>query len=164
MDMPPAPRAQIDARRRSQTNRQITIFPSPPIRITHQSLIASSIKNQHAKQRFIETSPLGLLRITDFFKIFSEAAPIRKRIYQDNRVGGFRPLSNHRTCHLCHTVVSRRVIGPGTNVPAATLYLSSSDTLTIPPHRYVDSDLHRFPSLDRGFVHFSTSWLCCYMF
>ena len=42
--------------------------------------------------------------------------------------------------------------------------LSSSDTLTTPPHRYVDSDLHRFPSLGRGLVHFSTSWLCCYVF
>ena len=38
-----------------------------------------------------------------------------------NRVGGFRPLTHHRTCHLWHTAVSRRVIGPGTNVPAATL-------------------------------------------
>ena len=37
------------------------------------------------------------------------------------RVGGFRPLSHHRTCLLWHTAVSRRVIGPGTNVPAATL-------------------------------------------
>ena len=81
-----------------------------------------------------------------------------------NRVGGFRPLTHHRTCLLWHTAVSRRVIGPGTTIPAATLYLSSSDTLTTPPHRYVDSDLHRFPSLDRGFVHFSTSWLCCCMF
>ena len=34
---------------------------------------------------------------------------------------GFRPLTHHRTCHLWHTAVSRRVIGPGTNVPAATL-------------------------------------------
>ena len=81
-----------------------------------------------------------------------------------NRVGGFRPLTHHRTCLLWHTAVSRRVIGPGTDVPAATLYLSSSDTLTTPPHRYVDSDLHRFPSFSRGFVHFSTSWLCCYRF
>ena len=38
-----------------------------------------------------------------------------------NRVGGFRPLSHHRTCHLWHTAVSRRVIGPGTRIPAATL-------------------------------------------
>ena len=35
--------------------------------------------------------------------------------------GTFVPLSHHRTCHLWHTAVSRRVIGPGTNVPAATL-------------------------------------------
>ena len=34
---------------------------------------------------------------------------------------GFRPLTHHRTCLLWHTAVSRRVIGPGTNVPAATL-------------------------------------------
>ena len=81
-----------------------------------------------------------------------------------DRVGGFRPLTHHRTCLLWHTAVSRRVIGPGTNVPAATLYLSSSDTLSTPPHCYVDSDLHRFPSFSRGFVHFSTSWLCCYRF
>ena len=38
-----------------------------------------------------------------------------------DRVGGFRPLTHHRTCHLWHTAVSRRVIGSGTNVPAATL-------------------------------------------
>ena len=43
-------------------------------------------------------------------------------------------------------------------------YLSSPDTLSTPPHCYVDSDLHRFPSFSRGFVHFSTSWLCCYRF
>ena len=30
------------------------------------------------------------------------------------------PLSHHRTCHLWHTAVSRREVGPGTNVPAAT--------------------------------------------
>ena len=41
--------------------------------------------------------------------------------FSENRVGGFRPLTHHRTCHLWHTAVSRRVIGPGTNVPAATL-------------------------------------------
>ena len=35
--------------------------------------------------------------------------------------GTFVPLSHHRTCLLWHTAVSRRVIGPGTNVPAATL-------------------------------------------
>ncbi|MCI6981347.1 MAG: hypothetical protein MR894_03960 [Akkermansia muciniphila] len=34
------------------------------------------------------------------------------------------------------------------------LYLSSPDTLTTPPHRYMDSDLHRFPFLGRGFVTF----------
>ena len=62
-----------------------------------------------------------------------------------NRVGGFRPHTHHRTCLLWHTAVSQRMIGPGTKIPAATLYLSSSDTLTTPPHRYVDSDLHRFP-------------------
>ena len=39
-----------------------------------------------------------------------------------NRVGDFRPLTHHRTCLLWHTAVSRRVIGPGTDVPAATLY------------------------------------------
>ena len=82
----------------------------------------------------------------------------------NNRVGGFRPLTHHRTCLLWHTAVSRRVFSPGTTIPAATLYLSSSDTLTTPPHRYVDSDLHRVPSFSRGFVHFSTSWLCCCMF
>ena len=63
------------------------------------------------------------------------------------------------------TQYSVLVKAPGvTVVPAATRYLSSSDTLTAPPHRYVDSDLHRFPSFSRGFVHFSTSWLCCYRF
>ena len=44
-----------------------------------------------------------------------------KNFNRANRVGGFRPLTHHRTCHLWHTAVSRRVIGPGTNVPAATL-------------------------------------------
>ena len=39
-----------------------------------------------------------------------------------NRVAGLSlPLfSHHRTCHLWHTAVSRREVGPGTNVPAAT--------------------------------------------
>ena len=41
-------------------------------------------------------------------------------VVQSSR-GTFVPLSHHRTCHLWHTAVSRRVIGPGTNVPAATL-------------------------------------------
>ncbi len=64
-----------------------------------------------------------------------------------NRVGGaFAPLSHHRTCLLWHTAVSRRVFSPGTTIPAATLYLSSSDTLTPPPHRYVDSHLPAFHS------------------
>ena len=84
--------------------------------------------------------------------------------HAENRVGGFRPLTHHRTCLLWHTAVLRHGIGPETLVPAATLYLSSADTLTTPPHCHVDSDLHRLPSLSRGFVHFSTSWLCCYMF
>lgn len=60
------------------------------------------------------------------------------------------PTSHYSTWYWFYTAVPRRVIGPGTDVPAATLYLSSSDTLTTPPHRYVDSDLHRFPSLGRG--------------
>ena len=40
-----------------------------------------------------------------------------------NRVAGLSlPLfSHHRTCHLWHTAVSRREVGPGTNVPAASL-------------------------------------------
>ena len=38
-----------------------------------------------------------------------------------NRAVGFRPLTHHRTRLLWHTAVSRRVIGPGTNVPATTL-------------------------------------------
>ena len=75
-----------------------------------------------------------------------------------NRVGrAFVPLSHHRTCHLWHTAVSRRVISPGTDVPAATplsLLAGYPDNSSAPLHGFGLAPLSLPRSRLRTFQYF----------
>ena len=93
----------------------------------HPALYAVSVRTVRISPRTsfstVRYLPAVVLQVWDsassrLLADFHRSAHIASVVH---RVGGFRPLTHHRTCHLWHTAVSRRVIGPGTRIPAATL-------------------------------------------